>query len=350
VNRASRRGPDEIREITIHDIARMCGVSAQTVSRVINNRPDVSPATRSAILAAIAEVGFRPNAVARSLAHRRSWTIGIIASGLGQFGVAETLTAITDASDAAGYGLLVKEFAGIETHDVLPIIEFLVVNQVEGIICFTPQLHFDAGALAGGLPASCPPIVFVKPGETAEYTSIAIDSFAGASLATRHLIALGRQRIAHLGGPAEWREAQDRRDGWLAALSEAGLTPGASIAGDWSSASGESAFSRMLEIQPDMDGVVVGNDQMALGALLVAHRHGLRVPEDLAIVGFDGVPEAAQYFPPLTTIEQPLHEMGRQAVERLLREINGEPRTADDLKVVLQPRLVVRESAPSPKS
>jgi LacI family transcriptional regulator len=346
VNRASRRSLGETHEITIHDIARMCGVSAQTVSRVINDRPDVSPATRSAILAAIASVGFRPNAVARSLAHRRSWTIGVIASGLGHFGVAETLTAITDASDAAGYALLIKEFAGVETDDVLPIIDFLVVHQVEGIICFTPQLHFDASALAVGLPASCPPIVFVKPGETSNYTSIAIDSFAGASVATRHLIALGRRRIAHLGGPAEWREAQDRRDGWLAALAEAGLTPGASIAGDWSSASGESAFARMLEIQPDMDGVVVGNDQMALGALLVAHRHGLRVPEDLAVVGFDGVPESAQFIPPLTTIEQPLHEMGRQAVERLLREISGEPRSPDDLKVVLQPRLVVRESAP----
>jgi LacI family transcriptional regulator len=347
MNRSSRRGVGETREVTIHDIARMCGVSAQTVSRVINDRPDVSPTTRSAVLAAIASVGFRPNAVARSLAHRRSWTIGVIASGLGHFGVAETLTAITDASEASGYAVLVKEFGGVETRDVLPLIEFLVVRQVEGIICFTPQLHFDASTLAVGLPASCPPIVFVKPGETSDYTSISIDSFSGASVATRHLIALGRRRIAHLGGPAEWREAQDRRDGWLAALEEAGLPPGASVAGDWSSASGEIAFSRMLEIQPDMDGVVVGNDQMALGALLVAHRNGRRVPEDLAVIGFDGVPESAQYIPPLTTIEQPLHEQGRQAVDRLLREINGEVRSADELKVILQPRLLVRESAPS---
>jgi LacI family transcriptional regulator len=347
MNRSSRRGVGETREVTIHDIARMCGVSAQTVSRVINNRPDVSPATRGAVLAAIASVGFRPNAVARSLAHRRSWTIGVIASGLGHFGVAETLTAITDASEASGYAVLVKEFGGVETRDVLPLIEFLVVRQVEGIICFTPQLHFDASTLAVGLPASCPPIVFVKPGETSDYPSISIDSFSGASVATRHLIALGRRRIAHLGGPAEWREAQDRRDGWLAALEEAGLPPGASVAGDWSSASGEIAFRRMLEIQPDMDGVVVGNDQMALGALLVAHRNGIRVPEDLAVIGFDGVPESAQYIPPLTTIEQPLHEQGRQAVDRLLREINGEARSADELKVVLQPRLLVRESAPS---
>ncbi len=325
-------------------------MSAQTVSRVINDRPDVAAGTRSAVLAAIAEVGFRPNAVARSLAHRRSWTIGVIASGLGKFGIAETLTAITDASDAAGYAVLVKEMAGVETRDALPIIEFLVDHQVEGIICFTPQLRFDAGALAAGLPTSCPPIVFVKPGETSDYTTISIDSFAGARMATRHLIALGRRRIAHLGGPAEWREAKDRRDGWLAALGEAGLEPGVSIAGDWSSASGESAFGRMIEQQPDMDALFVGNDQMALGALLVAHRNGIRVPGDLAVVGFDGVPESAQYIPPLTTIEQPLHEQGGQAVDRLLREINGEPRSSDDLKVNLQPRLVVRESAPVPIS
>jgi LacI family transcriptional regulator len=348
VNRAQRRTTGATRDMTIHDIARMCRVSAQTVSRVINDRPDVAPATRHAVQAAIASAGFRPNAVARSLAHRRSWTIGVIASGLGHFGVAETLTAITDASDSAGYALLVKEFAGVETRDVLPIIEFLVVHQVEGIICFTPQLHFDAGALVAGLPASCPPIVFVKPGKTPDYTMISIDSFGGSSAATKHLIALGRRRIAHLGGPGEWREAQDRRDGWLAALAEAGLVPGASIAGDWSSASGENAFGQMIELQPDMDGVVVANDQMALGALLVAHRKGIRVPEDLAVVGFDGVPESAQFIPPLTTIEQPLHEQGRQAVERLLREINGETRSAAELEIILQPRLVVRESAPMP--
>jgi LacI family transcriptional regulator len=346
--RTTRRANGEAREVTIHDIARMVGVSAQTVSRVINDRPDVAPATRSAVLAAISSVGFRPNAVARSLAHRRSWTIGVIASSLGQFGIADTLTAITDASDAAGYAVLVKEMAGVETRDALPIIEFLVDHQVEGIICFTPQLRFDAGALVTGLPPSCPPIVFVRPGETSDYTTISIDSFAGAGLATRHLTALGRRRIGHLGGPADWREAKDRREGWLAALKEAGLAPGATVAGDWSSASGEAAFGRMLDLQPDMDGLFVGNDQMALGALLVAHRRSIRIPEDIAIVGFDGIPESAQFFPPLTTIEQPLHEQGSQAVERLLREIKGEPRDPGDLKVTLQPRLVVRESAPMP--
>jgi LacI family transcriptional regulator len=346
--RTPRRSNGEPREVTIHDIARMVGVSAQTVSRVINDRPDVASATRSAVLQAITSTGFRPNAVARSLAHRRSWTIGVIASGLGQFGVADTLTAITDASDAAGYAVLVKEMAGVETSDALPIIEFLVDHQVEGIICFTPQLRFDAGALVAGLPPSCPPIVFVKPGETSDYTTISIDSFLGAGLATRHLVALGRRRIAHLGGPADWREAKDRRDGWLAALKDAGLEPGATLAGDWSSASGETAFTRMLELQPDMDGLFVGNDQMALGALLVAHRRGIRVPEDIAIVGFDGIPESAQFFPPLTTVEQPLHEQGSQAVERLLREIKGQPRDPNDLKVNLQPRLVVRDSAPEP--
>jgi LacI family transcriptional regulator len=349
MNRTNRRNTSETREMTIHDIARRCGVSAQTVSRVINDRPDVAPATRRAVQAVIASAGFRPNAVARSLAHRRSWTIGVIASGLGHFGVAETLTAITDASDSAGYALLVKEFAGVETRDVLPIIDFLVVHQVDGIICFTPQLHFDARTLVAGLPASSPPIVFVKPGETPEFTMISIDSFGGSRVATNHLIALGRRRIAHLGGPAEWREAQDRRDGWLSALREAGLEPGVSIAGDWSSASGEIAFGRMIELQPDMDGVVVANDQMALGALLVAHQKGIRVPEDLAVVGFDGVPESAQFIPPLTTIEQPLHDQGRHAVDRLLREINGEAPSPEELEVVLQPRLLVRESAPMPR-
>jgi DNA-binding LacI/PurR family transcriptional regulator len=318
------------------------------VSRVINGRPDVSPATRAAVQAAIASVGFRPNAVARNLAHRRSGTIGVVASGLRHFGVAETLTAIIDASDTAGYAVLLKELAGVETREVLPIIEFLVGHQVEGIICFTPQLQFDARVLAAGLPARCPPIVFVMAGDTSGYTKISVNNVSGARLATEHLVKLGRRRIAHLGGPAEWREGRDRRAGWLAGLGAAGLEAGVSMAGDWSSVSGENAFARMLEIQPDMDAVFVGNDQMALGSLLVAHRNGIRVPDDLAVVGYDGVPESAQYVPPLTTIEQPLREQGRQSIHRLLGQIRRDPPGPDDLKVILEPRLVVRESAPWP--
>jgi LacI family transcriptional regulator len=332
--------------LTIKEIARMTGVSAQTVSRVINGRPDVSPQTRNAIEAAIASTGFRPSAVARSLVRQRSRMLGVIASGLKYFGVAQTLNGITEESEAQGYALLLAELGGFDVPDIVPVIELLSAHRVEGIIFTPPQLLDNIEHVQRQLPPSCPPIVFLKAQTTPDFTTIGIDNYVAARGAVEHLLALGRRCIGHVAGPLEWREARDRRDAWLDAISDAGLEPGPTEAGNWSSASGESAFEQMLRANPAMDALFAANDQMALGALRLANARGIRIPDDLAVVGFDGLPESAQFTPPLTTVVQPLGELGRLAVRELLAHVDDDghpqPKTLS-----LPTELVIRESAPA---
>jgi len=325
----------------------MCGVSTQTVSRVINNRPDVSPVTRSAVEAAIASVGFQPSAVARSLVQRRSLTLGVILSGLQFFGVAQTLNGIADASEAAGYALLLKEVDGSGQVDILPVMDFFISQRVDGIIFAAPDVGRN---LSASLPAGSPPMVFLKSDHSTGLPTITIDNIGGARLATQHLIDLGRRRIAHVAGPLAWHEARDRREAWQETLLAAGLEPGPVAYGTWTSADGVTAFEELLAMDPAIDGVFVANDQMALGVLHQAHRRGIAVPGDIAVVGFDGMEEAAQFTPPLTTVVQPLRELGREAVQELLATMDEEPHPGAELRRTLLTRLIVRESAPLPAS
>jgi len=334
--------------VTIKEIARMCGVSTQTVSRVINKRHDVSPETRAAVEAAIASVGFQPSAVARSLVQRRSQTIGVIVAGLKYFGVAQTLNGITEESEASGYALLLKELASYDDVEVIRVVEFLLAHRVEGIIFVAPEMGTNIATVGAQLPTSYPPIVFLKSEPSPTFSTIMIDNYGGARLATDHLLALGRRRIGHLSGPLAWREARARNEGWRDALRDAGLEPGPVVPGTWSSASGETAFERMLEIAPDLDAVFAGNDQMALGMFHVAHRRGMAIPDDLAVVGFDGLVEGAQFTPSLTTVSQPLGELGQLAVREMLRLVAEEPGHGITRSATLATELIIRASAPAP--
>ena len=324
----------------------MTGVSTQTVSRVINDRPDVSPETRAAVAAAIAQVGFQPSAVARSLVQRRSRMLGVVAAGLGYFGVAQTLNGIAAEAEDAGYSIILKELAAFDVPDIVPVVEFFVAHRVEGIIFASPQLEENVRHVQEQLPPSCPPIVFLKADPSSTFTTIGIDNREGGRIATEHLLALGRRRIGHLAGPVDWKEARDRRDGWLEALGAAGVEPGPTASGNWSSASGVAAFEAMLAADPSMDGLFAGNDQMALGVLHVANRRGIRIPDDLAVVGFDGLPEAAHFSPSLTTIRQPLRELGSLAVDELIAQIDERPGHGVGRDLLLPTHLIPGESAP----
>ncbi len=326
----------------------MTGVSTQTVSRVINKRPDVSPETRRAVEAAIAQHGFQPSAVARSLVQRRSQMVGVIVAGLKYFGVAETVNGMAEATEAAGYSIILKELASFDVPDIVPVVEFFVAHRVEGIIFAPPQMGANIRHLQEQLPNGTPPVIFLKAEPSERFTSIGIDNVEAAAAATRHLLSLGRRRVAHLAGPLEWREARDRRDGWLLALSEAGLEPGPMVAGDWSSASGVAAFSRIIDADPTIDALFAGSDQMALGALQVANQRGIPIPGQLAVVGFDGLPEAAEFTPSLTTMHQPLAEIGRLAVQELVASLSADPTQA---KTILLPTTMrLGDSAPVPAS
>jgi DNA-binding LacI/PurR family transcriptional regulator len=326
--------------VTIREIARTCGVSVQTVSRVLNGRPDVAPATRARVEAAMAAVDFQPSATARSLVQGRSRMIGVIVAGLRYFGVAETLNSIADQAEAAGYAILLKEVPVEDRSSIRAVVDFLIRHGVEGVIYAAPEM----AAHGPPLPATAPPLVSLKSVAPTAWSSVLIDNRGGARAATAHLLARDRQRIGLLGGPEPWREAHDRQAGWRDALDAAGVAPGPMTAGDWTSASGEHAMEALLERDTALDGVFVANDQMAIGALRAARERGIRVPDDLAIVGFDGLEEGAQSSPSLTTVAQPLRELGELGVAELLEAIDGRARPDRPRVTVLGTRLVIRES------
>ncbi len=339
-----------LQKVTIKDIARICNVSTQTVSRVLNKRPDVSQSTREAVEKAIAELGYHPSALARSLVQQQSYTLGVIVAGLRYLGVSQTLNGITEECEASGYALLLKELPRFDGTNIVPIVESLIAHRVEGIIFAAPELGDNVQAVQAQLPSTCPPILFVKSQPHPQYTTVSIDNYAGSRRAVEYLAGLGRRRIGMISGPMEWLEARQRWQGWADTMAALG-TPVSEqhwCAGSWSSASGVTAFARLVERYPQLDAVFASNDQMALGVLHYAYTHGIRVPEQLAVVGFDDLSEAAQFSPALTTVRQPLRELGSLAVKTLLGQIEADSDAPAERLLMLQPELVVRDSTPTP--
>lgn len=337
-----------VRKVTIKDIAKQCKVSTQTVSRVLNNRLDVAPETRAAVEKAIAELGYQPSAVARSLVHQRSYTLGVITAGLRYTGVSQTLNGITEQCEASDYALLLKELPRFDVADIVPILRTLIARQVEGIIFAAPAIGNNVETVQSQLPAVSPPIVFLKSLPSPGHLTIGIDNYRGAYDAVVYLLATGRRRIGLISGPLDWLEARQRREGWVGALAAAGepVSDHQWTMGNWSSASGEAACAELLQRYPEMDAVFASNDQMALGVLHYAATHGIRVPEDLAVVGFDDLPEAAYFTPALTTVRQPLRALGMLAVQTVLAQIEGDTAAVPSEVLTLQTEFVVRDSTP----
>jgi DNA-binding LacI/PurR family transcriptional regulator len=337
-----------LQKVTIKDIANICGISTQTVSRVINKRPDVSPETREAVEKAIAEMGYQPSALARSLVQQRSYMLGVITAGLRFVGVSQTLNGITEQCENSNYALLLKELPRFDTPNIVPVIEALIAHQVEGIIFAASELNENIKITQLQLPTFCPPIIFLKSQPNPEYTTINIDNYDGARTAVEYLLSLGRRKIGLISGPMEWLEARLRKQGWEEALKNAGIKVCDEhwTQGNWSSSSGETAFVELLEKYPDMDAVFCSNDQMSLGLFHHAYALGMRIPKDLAVIGFDDLAESPYFTPALTTIRQPLRELGILAVKTLLAQIEGADTKRVDNTLTLQTELIVRDSTP----
>ncbi len=335
---------------TIRDVAAAAGVSHQTVSRVLNGRPDVAEETRRHVLQVIKELNYQPSAIARSLTQQRSFTLGVVIAGLSYVGPSRTLSGITEQAERMGYALLLKELADFGVQDLRPLFNSLIARQIDGLIWAVPEVGNNRAWLeesADGLPV---PILFMTMQACPGISIVAIDNYAGGRMATQHLLEQGYRHIGHISGPLDWWEARQRKAGWRDALLAAGIPPDELHAeeGNWSSASGEWAFGRLLASYPQMDALFVGNDQMALGVLQTACRQGIRVPHDLAVVGFDGLPEAAYYWPPLTTIYQDLRNLGWTAVRELVRAIEAnryEQEIFEPRSISLRPELIARESS-----
>ena len=338
---------------TIRDVASAAGVSRQTVSRVLNERPDVAKETRDRVLQVIEALGYHPSAIARSLTHQRTLTLGVVTAGLKFVGPSRTLNGIAEQAEQMGFALLLTELPRFDTADVRSIVHALLTRQVDGIIWAVPEVGNNRDWLRSQPTGLTVPTVFIAMQPRADLRTVSVDNCHGARAATEHLLEQGYRRIAHLAGPLDWWEARQRKAGWQDALLAAGLevTDHQWRSGNWSSASGDEAMRRLLDGYPEMDAVFVANDQMALGALRVLCLRGMRVPQDLAMVGFDGLPEAAYYCPPLTTVYQDQQKVGHIAVSELVQAVEAkqegmaglEPRT-----IWLEPKLTVRESSMAP--
>ena len=338
------------KRVTIKHVAREAGVSTQTVSRVINERPDVAPETRRRIKEIIDQLGYQPSALARSLIHQRSYTIGVVTAGLKFIGPSRTLNGITFQAEEMGYTLLLKELPRFNTNEVEPILNSLIARQVDGIIWAVPEVSDNRAWLQEQLPDLPVPILFLTMEPTDGLSIVSIDNYHGGRMATEHLLQNGYQQIGHIAGPMDWWESRRRKEGWEDVLSEAGLAHSdRQVAeGTWSSASGERAIRLLVEQYPEIDAVFVANDQMALGVLQYTCQIGLQVPQDLGVVGFDGIAESAYFWPPLTTVSQDQHTLGCTAVSELVQniEISRQEKEEVEPKVEwLQSELIIRQSS-----
>ncbi len=328
------------------DVARLAGVSHQTVSRVVNGSPHVSTPTRNKVLAAMEQLGYRRNAVARALATRRSGTLGVITFDTVLHGPVTTLYGVEQAAGALGLGVSIAVVDRVSSDAVMRALTRLEDQSVEGVIALATQ-EDAVRALTAGLRAL--PAIFVgglAGAAGAGATAVGTDQLDGAQAATRHLLEFGHRTVHHLAGPQDWLDSRWRVEGWRAALQAAGAPEPPLVEGDWSARSGYCGMRAMLAADPALTAVFAANDQMALGALRALDEAGRRVPEDVSVVGFDDVPEAEFFRPPLTTVRQHFAEAGQRAVHLLLDLIRPQESPADATPPPLVPtELVVRRSS-----
>ena len=339
----------ENKKVTIYDVARASGVSRQTVSRVINNRPDVANETRTRVHDVIRELNYRPNVFAQSLGRQRSYLIGVVSAGLKYIGPSVTLKGIVDQAEERGYGLLLKTVANFSDHDVEPILQWFQSHQVDGVIWAVPEIGENRKWLDQDKIKVEYPILFMAMEDLESVSIVCIDNILGAKFAVEHLIDMGCKNIGHISGPLDWLDSRQRKLGWNLTMLEAGFTPSEKMCteGNWSSKSGKKAFHQLLDQFSEMDGLFVANDQMALSVLQSAQELGISIPKQLKVVGFDGIPESEFYSPSLTTVYQNLENMGCTALNALVQLIEKK-HASNNLNerefVKIQPKLIVRQS------
>lgn len=331
--------------VSIYDIAKAAGVSAATVSRALRNSPRVSEESRRRIQEVAAQLGYRPNLLARNLRQRTSSMLGVVVDDVSDEFAGQIIKGAEDEAKAQGYHLIVwsahkdaeAERVAVQTFNDL---------QLDGVIMADTWLHSTAE-----LPALNAPAVFVNrrhAGEQAHY--VGPDDEYGAYIATEHLLDLGHRRIAYISGPLEWRASPERLKGFQKALRDRGVLfdPDLVAYGDWRVTSGEEHAMKFLTLPERPTAVFAANDYMALGVMDAARKLGLRIPEDLSVIGYDDRAFARFTRPRLTTVSLPLYDMGVQAARRLLALLQD--RTVPPEPVAVRGKLFVRESTCPPKS
>ncbi|PJM75861.1 LacI family transcriptional regulator [Bifidobacterium simiarum] len=319
------------------DVARMAGVSHQTVSRVLNNPEKVREKTRRAVEDAIAKTGYRRNENARVLKSGVPSTLGILVPSASQYGPTEILWSIERAAADAGYSTKLSLLSGRSESAVNEAIDRLLANDVALIfICAAESWVEPAVRVSVDLP-----IIDIGCTESSipGVSTVDIDQPEGVRAMMRHLRDEGATRIDHIAGPEGWYSADARLTGWREAQADFALIAGHLYRGDWSEESGYRAGNLIAQDLPSA--VFAGNDQMALGLIRALHEHGIRVPEDVRVAGYDNIAVGEYTIPSLTTVDQDFEELGRIAVRQAVAVLNGE----GSHSVLTHPRLVIRESS-----
>src|SRR6266545_4770456 len=332
-----RRGP------SMADVAQLAGVSGQTVSRVANDRHNVDAATRDRVLAAMRQVGYRPNSAARALRNGQFRSIGVIVFELSSFGTTRTLDAVAAAATISGYAINLLPVLDVNQRAVTNAFSRLGEQAVDGVIILIEAHTLDeAGVL---LPEGLP-VVVIDSSAHYDYPIVDTDQAQGARLATEHLLDLGHETVWHLAGPPSSFSAARRRRSWQETLTDRGRAVPPVLVGDWSAGSGYDA-GRKLAADDEVTAVFAANDEMALGLLRALHERGRPVPGDVSVVGFDDMEAAAQFWPPLTTVRQSFGEVGRRSVDALISEILAGEHRHQPVSVATE--LVIRDSTAPPR-
>ncbi|MFC4627276.1 LacI family DNA-binding transcriptional regulator [Promicromonospora alba] len=340
--------------VSMTDVARRAGVSQKTVSRVVNGEPHVTEAIRARVQAVIDELGFRPNAAARALVTRRNQRIGMVTPSTALYGPASILEGVDGALRGSGYHLSVARTQGNGVADLQAAIDELVTQDIAGLVLSEP---IDLGHPDLRIPHGLPVLSFgsAKAGSPSATESVArpdelvlgADETTGARSAVEHLLALGHRTVHHIGGTEGWSATARRIAGWRAALSDAGAEAPPVVHGAWTPSSGYEAARDLLR-RAGVTAIFAANDHMAIGAIRAVEQAGLRVPENVSIMGFDDAPEAEFLSTSLTTVRQDFAEVTRLAVHRLVGTIEGRPPAERHRLIPAQ--LIVRESTAPPPS
>jgi len=329
-------------KVTIRDVAAAAGVSYQTVSRVINDKPDVAEETRQRVWQVIEELGYQPSAIARSLVSKRTYTLGLITADFSDFFFTQVIVGAEMEARKHDYFFMLCSTER-NPDDEPEYLRLLTERQVDGILFARPSTERDDRHIVSLLHRDVPLVTtaYHVPGE--RLTVVDVDNVDGGLKATHCLIAGGHRRIGMITGPP-WKSVNDRGQGYRLALEGAGIAFDESCIehGDWSYEGGYKAMKRLLEKAPHITALFSQNDRMAIGAMRALREAGRRIPDDVAIVGYDDIPAAAYSHPPLTTIRQPMQQVGKVAT-RMLIELIDDP-DAEREEILLKTELVHRNS------
>ena len=332
--------------VTINDIARIARVSKKTVSRVINESPFVKEKTRAEIKRVIAELGFTPDPQARALALGKSFLIGLVYDNPSPQYVVNIQRGILDALEGTDFQLVLRPCDRAQSGHVEQVLRFAQQHKPFGLI-MPPSVSEDEVLTQAVAAAGIGYVRIASVSLDSPDHLILTDDAVGAGQAARHLTTLGHRRIAHIHGPLSFRSTHERRRGFESALGESGLTldPRHVVEGGYTFESGRRAAEQLLALEPRPTAIFAGNDEMATGTLVAAREAGLRIPEDISIVGYDDTPIAGRLWPGLTTVRLPIRDMGRAAARLLLDTANGARRTTHQR---FSPELIVRGSSAPP--